>query len=64
MIEKTGETTLIEAICSLCNTLESGEGVNVTADTIINALGYTPASSANMVGYILEDEESTTEETE
>ena len=60
MIEKTGETTLIEAICSLCSTLESGEGVNVTVDTIINALGYTPMSS--MVGYILEEEKEPVED--
>lgn len=58
MIESTGEKTLIEAICSLCNMMESGD-VNLTYDSIVDALGYVPARESGetyVAGYILEDE--------
>lgn len=57
MIEKTGEDTLIEAICEICDRLSTGEGVNVTYETIVNALGYVPAAEAGanyVVGIFLD----------
>lgn len=57
MIEKTGEDTLIEAICQLCHQLETGEGINITYETVINALGYVPAAEAGanyVVGLFLD----------
>lgn len=57
MIEKTGEDTLIEAICEICDRLSTGEGVNVTYETIVNALGYVPAVEAGanyVVGIFLD----------
>lgn len=60
MIEKTGEDTLIEAICQLCNKIESLEPGSITKEDIINALGYTPAmegGSQFITGIILDEEE-------
>lgn len=57
MIERTGEDTLIEAICKICDQLATGEGVNITYDSVVNALGYVPGmegGSNYVVGLFLD----------
>ena len=54
MIEKTNQNTLIEAIISLSDKIASGE-FNLTAETIIAALGYTPIKEPEYVLGIMLD---------
>lgn len=59
MIEKTGQATLIEGVVKICDQLASGEGVNITQETIINALGYEPIKEPTYIlGVELFDDES------
>lgn len=47
MYQKSGKSTLIEAIVVLCDRLEEVE--DLTAEEIIEALGYTPADAEHPV---------------
>lgn len=54
MIEKSGEETLIEAIISLCDKIDSGE-INLTPEMITESLGYKPIEEAEYVVGIMLD---------
>ena len=60
MIEKTGEDTLIEAICQLCNKIESLEPGSITKEdtiSLVSAIFSNLRIAQFITGIILDEEE-------